>query len=959
MARFALAGLVVSCAGVGPAEDPTAEAVSAETAARAMPAIAAAFTPSDPLYSLQWSYPQIGLPDAWAITLGKSSVRIAIFDSGSTAHPDLAGRFTGGRDFIDGLGPVDEGQWHHGTHVAGILGARTNTSPSIGGAGICPGCTLIPIRLATPEGALELPRYIQALHWAAGDLNGGVRQADVVTLSMNTNSSAACPSDVAAAVQYAIAHGVVVVNSAGNYAGSPHQPANCPGIISVAATQNNKSLAAYSDRGAVTLAAPGGAGNLGSNGDAGGGFGPGIGCPSGIDTTLGLDPGTDGIVSSWAVYPIVSPTSADYCYRYLSGTSMAAPHVTGTVGLILSALPAGVTFTPAQVTKLLTLTAEHIACAGTTCGAGLVNARAAVTAASQGGVPRLAVATSALVFGPVAVNSASADQLATVTNTGVGPVTVTSVDVTGAGASQFQIDRAGCGQHCGGPFPILDDGSLAIPVRCQPTAAGAPSASLVFQSNSDTGALTIPLSCNATAPQLVLDTASLDFLVSRVGTPAPTRPIHITNPGNVALTFQAAFAAPFSATCTSGCTCTGSTCTGTVPPAGNAALAVGYTPSALGLQTGTLAITSNDPFHAAVPISLRGTGGIGAGALAPVAFGNVAVDSAALGAAVVTNTGNVALTVTAIDLTDATDFELAYPSGPCAGTTHCALSQQVATTLSIPVRCHPVARGTFASQITLTTDGAPAQVTGQLTCNGVAPHAVFSAPSLAFGEVAIGATASADLTIANTTAGTQLSFSVSQGSSQYALSCVSGCTCDDDICGGLVGATPATVRVSFAPTQVGAQPANVTFVTNDPDAPTTTLQATGTGTGPVFQRVAPASGELSFVAAVGGTSLAQTVEIANAGDAPLHITAAPLSGAAASAIQITAPGGLPVTVAPGAIVDFGVTCTPNWAGGSRAAQLTFTADAGATTIIDITCAQLMRKPIPAPIPIPEPPPVTE
>ncbi|HEX3474198.1 MAG TPA: choice-of-anchor D domain-containing protein [Kofleriaceae bacterium] len=941
MLHLAVAGLAASCAGVEPMDEPTSEAARAEIAR------AAAFTPGDPLYPLQWNYPQIGLPDAWAITRGDPHVRIAIFDSGSTGHPDLDGRFTGGRDFVDGGGPVDKGPWHHGTHVAGILGARTGTSSGeIGGAGICSGCTLIPIRLATPSGELDLGRFAQALHWAVGDLDGGNRQADIVNLSMNLSTTAACPSDTAAAVQYAIDNGVVVVNSAGNFGGAATQPANCPGIISVAATQRDETLAAYTDRGNVTLAAPGGSGTLAEAG----GDGAGVGCTA-SDSTFGHD---DGVLSTWAVYPIVSPLPGDYCYRYLSGTSMAAPHVSGTVGLVLSAArSAGVTFTPAQITRLLTLTAQPIACAHTTCGAGLVDARAAVTAASHGGLPRLTVTPPSFAFDPVLVGASSPVLTVVATSTGVGPVTIPSFELTGTGAAQFQIDFPGCAQSCTGPFTIPQDTAIGFRVACRPTAAGAWSASLVFHNNSDTGDVAIPLSCTATAPRLVLDTASIDFGVAHLGTPAPTRPVHVTNPGNAPLTFQVAFAAPFSAACTFGCTCTGSTCSGTVPPAGTAALAVGYTPSALGLQSSTLTVTSDDPFHPTVPIHVRGTGGIGTGSLAALALGDVQVGSAAAGSLTLTNTGSYTLTVTAIDLTDAADFELAYTSGPCAGATHCTVAQQAVTTLAIPVRCHPAARGALSSQITLSTDGAPAQVTAQLTCNGVTPHLALGAESLAFGDVAVGATASADVFIANTTPGTQLSFSASQGSSQYALGCVAGCTCADDICTGTVGATPATLRVTFAPTQVGAQAANLTLVTNDPDAPLTTGQATGTGIGPVFQRVAPTSGALSFVA-VGRTSAPRIVTIGNAGNAPLHITGAPFSGAAASALQITAPGGLPVTVAPGATVDFSVTCTPTWNGQVRTAQLTFTADASPTTTIDITCSTRIAQP---PNPNPDPPPV--
>jgi subtilisin family serine protease len=532
---------------------------------------------------------------------------------------------------------------------------------------------------------------------------------------MNLSTTAACPSDTAAAVQYAINHHVVVVNSAGNFGGGATQPANCPGIISVAATQRDKTLAAYTSRGNVTLAAPGGSGTLANHG----GYGAGVDCAH-SDTTFGTD---DGVLSSWAVSPVVIPSADDYCYRYLSGTSMAAPHVSGTIGLMLSARPEGVTFTPAQITRLLVLTAQPLACAGTTCGAGLLDARAAVTAASRGGVPRLEVTPPSFAFDPLRVGASSAILTVVATSTGVGPVTIPSFELTGTGAAQFQIDFPGCGQRCTGPFTIPQDTQIGFRVACRPTAAGTWFANLVFHNNSDTGDVAIQLSCMATAPELVLDTASIDFLVSHLGTPAPTRPVHITNAGTAMLTFQTRLAAPFFTTCTSGCTCTGSICSGTVPPSGTAALAVGYTPSALGLQSGTLTLTSDDPFHPAVPLQLRGTGGIGTGSLAPLAFGDVQLGSAAVGSLTLTNTGSYPLTVTAIDLTDAADFELAYASGPCAGATHCAVAQQAATTLAIPVRCHPAARGAVTSQITLATDGAPAQVTAQeLAVSASSPH---------------------------------------------------------------------------------------------------------------------------------------------------------------------------------------------------------------------------------------------
>ena len=344
-------------------------------------------TPSDPLLPMQqWHYGQIDLEGAWEVTTGDPSVRVAVIDTGTTPHPDLV--YAPGQDFFNVQNPDDDPsddgvvsgfvitQYHHGTHVMGIVGARSN---DIGTVGVCPDCTIVPVRVRTTSASVE-----RAIAWAADE-----GSADVITMSLNfqSNSPLSCVDATGAceggdlpslcnAIE-AVSDDVVVIASAGNFSssGGAAPPADCPGVIGVAASQPDSALASYSNHGDdVTLTAPGG--GLGD----GQFWGDGIGC---ADDPIDADPydGTEGVVSTWAVgKPAGDLEGDDLCYRYLSGTSMSAPHVAGTVGLMLSADPS---LTPAEVAATLesTADADGVVCpTSDACGAGMLDAHAAVDA---------------------------------------------------------------------------------------------------------------------------------------------------------------------------------------------------------------------------------------------------------------------------------------------------------------------------------------------------------------------------------------------------------------------------------------------------------------------------------------------------------------------------------------------------------------------------------------------------
>ncbi|QRN99339.1 S8 family serine peptidase [Archangium violaceum] len=338
--------------------------------------------PNDPLYPRQWHYPLIQLPRAWDLTTGTAGIRIALLDSGRTNHPDLAGRWVQGLEFDaadqdgnaqdDGYIPAGSWSrvfWRHGTHVAGIVAGASNNQQ--GSAGVCWGCQVLPVKVSGRE-SITLDSLVRGINWAVAN---GARVINM-SLELGTACTVQEMAGLRTAVSVAIANNVTVVVAAGNQAvdAANTSPASCPGVIAVAATTRTNALAPYSNFGAVTLAAPGGGGTHDPRGPMDG-YGTGIDCPE--DPPSFFSTSVEGAVSAWTT----SPTSNDAsCYRYLSGTSMAAPHVSGVVGLMLSVNP---NLRPADITQLLRTTAQPLAGCGGRCGAGLVNAFAAVQAARE------------------------------------------------------------------------------------------------------------------------------------------------------------------------------------------------------------------------------------------------------------------------------------------------------------------------------------------------------------------------------------------------------------------------------------------------------------------------------------------------------------------------------------------------------------------------------------------------
>jgi serine protease len=340
------------------------------------------FTPTDPRYNEQWHYFEtnggLRLPAAWDKATG-TGVKVAVIDTGYRPHADLSGQFLPGYDFIssatianDGNGrdsdasdtgdaivagecgtgqpAQDQSSSWHGTHVAGTIAART--SNGLGVAGVAFNARIVPVRVLGKCGGYTSD-IADAIIWSSGGAVSGVpanaNPAKVINMSLG--GGGACGATTQNAINSARSRGTVVIVAAGNENtnASNSNPANCAGVVTVAATNRSGGRAWYSNYGTVVdVAAPGGDTSVAANG---------------ILSTLNAGtkaPGADN-------------------YAFYQGTSMATPHVAGVAALMLSK---NASLTPDEIESKLKSTARAFPATCTSCGTGIVDANAAVDAAS-------------------------------------------------------------------------------------------------------------------------------------------------------------------------------------------------------------------------------------------------------------------------------------------------------------------------------------------------------------------------------------------------------------------------------------------------------------------------------------------------------------------------------------------------------------------------------------------------
>ncbi len=290
----------------------------------------ASFVPSEVYYGCcQWGIKDVGIETAWDTTLGSTSVKLAILDSGlRKTHEDI-GNYLQGYDFVYNDNDPNDNNGH-GTHVTSTAAGLTNNGKGVAGVAQA---QILPVRVLNAQGSGTHSQIANGMTYATD------QGAKILSMSLGAPTGS---STLLNAVNYAWNAGALVVAATGNDNGPIGYPAKYSNAFAVGAYDQNRNRASFSNYGAeIDISAPG-----------------------------------VQIAAAW--------NSNDSSYVYQDGTSMATPIVSGVAALALTVNPS---LTNQGLRDLIQNTANDLGAAGwdTSFGAGGVNAAAVVANAGSGG----------------------------------------------------------------------------------------------------------------------------------------------------------------------------------------------------------------------------------------------------------------------------------------------------------------------------------------------------------------------------------------------------------------------------------------------------------------------------------------------------------------------------------------------------------------------------------------------
>jgi hypothetical protein len=500
-----------------------------------------------------------------------------------------------------------------------------------------------------------------------------------------------------------------------------------------------------------------------------------------------------------------------------------------------------------------------------------------VSLSGTGTEPIAGISPATLLFGDQPLNTTSAAQPVTLSNTGSAALAVNGITITGANSGEFSQSN-----NCG--VSVAAGTSCTINVTFTPTLSGARSATLSVSDSDTTSPQTVALSGTGIILIVSVSPTTLPFSDQLVNTASVAQLVTLSNTGSAALaingiTITGANPGDFSQTNNCGTSvAAGTSCT----------ISVIFQPAAAGVRSAALSVSDSDPTSPQT-VSLSGTGTAPAVGVSPttVSFGNQLVNATS-GAQVVTisSTGTSPLLINSITIagTNAGDF---------AQTNNCGSSLAPGSSCTINVTFAPTAAGLRSATLSI-SDNVPGTPTVALSGTGVAPVVSLSRTSITFATRLDFTTSSAtNVTVRNTGTATLTLNSIT----------ITGTNAGDfsrtTTCGATLGAgLTCTISVRFTPQAAGTRTAVLSISDNALGSPHT-VSLSGTGTA-----VSRSPASITFTArAVGTVSGARAVTLTNVGPGSLAINGITITG--------TNPGDFQQTNACGSSLAAGTSCTIN------------------------------------------------
>jgi hypothetical protein len=531
--------------------------------------------------------------------------------------------------------------------------------------------------------------------------------------------------------------------------------------------------------------------------------------------------------------------------------------------------------------------------------------------------PKVSPAPASKAFGSQRVGTTSAAQTFTITNSGGTTLHITTAALAGANANQFVESSDTCDGQA-----IAPAGHCTVDVAFKPTTAGSQTAALRITSDASSSPDDIALSGSGTAPAVGIDPASKDFGDQTVGTASSSQTFTVTNVGTDTLhiTTVTLTGANTNQFAESGNGCDGQA----IAVGGHCTVAVAFNPTATGVKTASLQITS-DASTSPDSASLTGTGVEPAVTASPAskAFGNERLGGTSPAQTfTITNSGTGTLHITSASLVGADEGQYTESNDGCTGQAiaaggHC----------TVDVAFRPASAGPHNNASLEIASNAPSSpddlaLTGTGVVSGLSPVPGFRD----FGSQRVGTTSTPQTFTISNTGGTNLHITsaslVGGDESQYAES-NDGCSAQT-----LIPGAHCTVDVAFNPTSSGAHNDASLEITSDAPSSPDDLPLTGTGIESTVS-ASPATKDFGSQR-VGTTSAKQTFTITNTGTAPLNITTAALTGADAAQFTESSDSCSHQAVAAGGHCTVDVAFSPTTARAHDSAELTITSDAASS-----------------------------